>query len=74
MRRRRTCEACGERRLSARTKGDVCARCREDGAEFARAWMEGLSASGLTAVEIAPVVGYNADTVRARLSDRRAAA
>lgn len=70
--RARACEVCDSRlcRRGKATTG-LCAACRRAGAAFARRWMCDLSAAGNRSSEIGQIVGFDRDTVRARLSDHR---
>lgn len=65
-----TCEACGGP-LNHRTRGEVCARCRSEGAAFARAWADDLAATGMTGRKISEVLGVTPATVQARHRERR---
>lgn len=70
--RTRACEVCDSRlcRRGKATTG-LCAACRRAAAAFARRWMCDLSAAGHSSSEIGQIVGFDRDTVRARLSDHR---
>lgn len=67
------CEVCARPLNPHGARTGICARCRMDGAEFARSWMAELREHGATPAEIATVIGTTAHTVRARLRERAAA-
>lgn len=67
-----SCEACtGD--LCRRGSGitGLCQRCREDGAEFARAWLEDLDTAGLPVQRAAEILGIAPATARVRLNERK---